>query len=124
MPYYGQYGPGPALLPLWISGIMVALSIFNLIAALRKNNTHFSDLLPRGTGLINLLSCIGSFALFIIVVPYVGFTLSSFTMLFILFSRGYKYKWSIGLSVLVTGVMFFVFSVLLSIPLPMNEFGW
>lgn len=124
MKYYGDYGPGPGLLPLWISGLMVILSILNLIAAFKKNNTHFSDLLPKGTGLINLLSCIVSFALFIIIVPYTGFIVSSLMMLFILFSRGYKWQWSIGLSVLVTGILFLVFSTVLSIPLPVNQFGW
>lgn len=124
MNYYGEYGPGPGLLPVWISGIMVALAVVNLFAALKKNNTHFSDLIPKGTSLINLLSCVGSFALFIIIVPYAGFVLSSLIMLFILFSRGYSKKKSIVLSLLVTGIVFFVFSSVLSISLPVNQFGW
>lgn len=124
MKYYGDYGPGPGLLPVWISGLLVLLSILNLISSLKRNNTHISELLPKGTGLINLLSCIGSFGLYIIIVPYAGFTISSLIMLFILFSRGYNWQWSIGLSVLVTGILFLVFSTALSIPLPVNEFGW
>ena len=122
--YYGEYGPGPGLLPLWISGLMIALAAVNLYSAFKKNNTHFSALIPKGTALTNLLSCIGSFVLFIIIVPYAGFVLSSLSMLLILFSRGYKWRWSVGLSVLVTGILFVVFSMVLTIPLPVNQFGW
>lgn len=124
MNYYGEFGPGPGLLPMWVSGIMVVLAVINLFAASKKNDTNVLDLLPKGTSLINLLSCVGSFALFIIIVSYAGFVLSSLIMLFILFSRGYSKKKSIVLSLLVTGIVFFVFSSVLSISLPVNQFGW
>ena len=124
MKYYGEYGPGPGLLPLWISGLMVVLAAVNLFVALKKNNKQFSDILPKGTGLINLLSCIGAYALFILVVPYAGFTLSSTAMLFILFARGYTWRKALCLSILVTGVLFLVFGSILTVPLPVNEFGW
>lgn len=122
--YYGEYGPGPGLLPVWASGIMIVLAVINLVAAFKKNNTQFSDLLPTGTSLANVLSCVGSFAFYIIVVPYAGFVTTSTIMLFILFSRGYSWKTSIMFSALVTGIVFFVFSIALGIPLPVNEFGW
>ncbi len=124
MKYYGEYGPGPGLLPVWISGMMVVLSAVNLIAALKKNNKSFADILPKGTGLINVLSCVGAYALFIVTVPYLGFTISSIAMLFILFSRGYTWRRGLCLSILVTGILFFVFGSVLTVPLPVNEFGW
>ena len=124
MKYYGDYGPGPGLLPLWISGIMTVLAIANLFAALKKNNKNFGDLLPKGTALHNLLSCIGSYLLFILIVPYAGFVVSSLLMLTILFSRGYSWKRSFGLSTLVTGVLYVVFGLVLTIALPVNQFGW
>ena len=122
--YYSDYGPGPGLLPLWVSGMMVLLSVANMVVAFKKNDTHFSDLFPKGSGLINLLACVGSFVLFMVIVQYVGFTISSILMLFILFSRGYKWPWALGLSVVVTGVLFVVFSSVLGIPIPVNEYGW
>ena len=124
MKYYGEYGPGPGLLPLWISGMMVVLAAINLVTALKKNKTRLSDILPKGTGLINVLSCVGAYALFLLVVPYVGFTISSIAMLFILFSRGYSWRKGICLSILVTGILFFIFGSVLTVPLPVNEFGW
>jgi hypothetical protein len=124
MEYYGEYGPGPGLLPLWTSGLIVVLAVINLFIALKKNNTHFADILPKGTGLINVVSCVGAYTLFIIVVPYLGFTISSIAMLFILFSRGYTWKKGLCLSILVTGILFFIFGSVLTVALPVNEFGW
>lgn len=124
MQYYGEYGPGPGLLPTWASGLMIILAAVNLVSAFKKNDTHFSDLMPKGDGLINVLACVGSFSLFMLIVPYVGFTISGISMLFILFSRGYKLYWALGLSILITGILFFVFGSVLGIPLPVNEYGW
>lgn len=124
MQYYSQYGPGPGLLPIWIGGILIVLSVINLIMAYKKNDTQFSELVPKGVGLINLLACVGSFLLFMGIVSFAGFTISSFLMLSILFSRGYKLHWALGMSAFVTGVLFFVFGSVLGVPLPVNEFGW
>lgn len=124
MPIYGEYGPGPGLLPLWVAGIMTVLGVVNLVQSLRRNNTQFADLMPKGTGLINLLACIGSFTLFMIIVGHVGFAISSILMLFILFSRGYKWYWGLGMSFVVTGIVFYVFGSILSVPLPVNQYGW
>jgi hypothetical protein len=62
--------------------------------------------------------------LFTITVSFIGVTLASILMLFILFSRGYKWYWGLGLSVLVAGVTVFVFGSVLGVPLPVNDFGW
>lgn len=124
MQYYSQYGPGPGLLPLWIGGILTVLSLINLVMAYKKNDTQFSALLPRGEGLINLLACVGSFLLFTSLVSFAGFTISSFLMLSILFSRGYKWYWALGMSAAVTGVLFILFGLVLGVPLPVNEYGW
>lgn len=122
--YYSDYGPGPGLLPIWSSGIMLVLAAANLVIAWKKNNTNISELLPRGTNLTNLLACVVSYVLFLVIVSFVGVTIASILMLFILFSRGYKWYWGLGLSVLVAGVTVFVFGSVLGVPLPVNELGW
>ena len=124
LPYYSEYGPGPGLLPVWISGLMIALCVVNIIIALKKGKTDLVEILPKGTGLINLLACVGGYALFMILVPYAGFTISSISMLFILFSRGYKWYWGLVWSIAVTVVMYMMFISILGVPLPVNEFGW
>ncbi len=124
MEYAGEYGPGPGLLPLWITGLMIGLAAFNLVMSLKRNDTHFRDLMPKGTNLINLLTCAGSFLLFTVMVQFVGFIISSITLLFVLFLRGYSWRWGLGLSIVVTAGVFVVFGSVLGIPLPVNQFGW
>ena len=122
--YYGEYGPGPGLLPLWASGLLLLLAAINLVSAYSKDSNRFAELIPRGAGLINLLACVGAFLLFMLTVERLGFTVAGIVMLFILFSRGYKMHWALGLPVAVTGMLFFVFSSVLGIPIPVNEYGW
>ena len=124
MEYYGEYGPGPGLLPLWTSGLIVVLSAINLVIALKKGGKSLAEILPQGSSLKNVLSCVGAYALFLILVPYAGFTISSVLMLFILFSRGYDWRKGLLFSVVITGVMFFLFGSVLTVALPVNEFGW
>ena len=124
MEYYGEYGPGPGLLPLWTSGLIVVLAAVNLVIALKKGGKSLAEVLPKGTSLKNVLSCVGSYVLFLVLVPVAGFTISSVLMLFILFSRGYAWRKGMLFSVLVTGVLFFLFGSVLTVALPVNQFGW
>ena len=124
MEYYGEYGPGPGLLPLWTSGLIVVLAAVNLVIALKKGGKSLAEVLPKGTSLKNVLSCVGSYVLFLVLVPVAGFTISSVLMLFILFSRGYDWRKGLLFSVVITGVMFFLFGSVLTVALPVNEFGW
>lgn len=124
MDYYSEYGPGPGLLPLWVSGMIVFCSLCYLVVALKKEIILFSSILPKGEGLKNVVTTIGSFLLFVILAPYLGFFISSTLMLFLMFKRGYKWYWSLGLSVVVTSIVFYVFDGILQVPLPVNEYGW
>lgn len=122
--YYSEFGPGPGLLPIWISGLMMILSIVNIFSSLKKGAIKFSDVMPKGGSLINVLLSVGTIILFVIIVPYVGFCIASFIMLFILFLRGYKWYVGMGLSVGITVFLFWIFGLILNIPLPVNSFGW
>ncbi len=124
MEYYGEYGPGPGLLPLWTSGFIVILAVINLAMALKRGGKTLTEVLPKGTSLKNVLSCVVAYALFLGLVSFVGFTISSILMLFILFSRGYDWRKGLLFSVLVTGVLFFLFGSVLTVALPVNQFGW
>lgn len=124
MDYYSDYGPGPGLLPRWVSGIIIVLSIVNLVWSFKKDVILFSDVMPKGEGLINVLTCMGSLVLFMVIVPFTGFVAGGITTLFILFKRGYKWYSALGLSALVTLVIFWLFGMALGIPLPVNQYGW
>lgn len=122
--YYSEFGPGPGLLPMWISGLMIILSIINIISSLKKDAIKLSDVMPKGEGLINVLLTAGSLLLFIIIVPFAGFCIASFLMLSIVFLRGYKWYIGMGLSAGITLLLFWVFGSILNVPLPVNSFGW
>ncbi len=126
MHYYSEFGPGPGLLPLWTSGFIIFLAIANIVKSvkLNKDSTSLAKIFPKGTGLVNLLACVVGLALYITIVKYIGFTISGILMLTILFSRGYKWYWALGLSILVTGILFWLFVLTLGVPLPLNSFGW
>ncbi|MEH7084929.1 tripartite tricarboxylate transporter TctB family protein [Neobacillus drentensis] len=124
MGYYSEYGPGPGLLPLWTGGLIIVLSLFYLWFSIKKEIILFSKAIPKGEGLINVITCMGSLILFMIIVPFTGFLIGSTITLLLLFKRGYKWPWAIGLSVTVSLVVFGLFDVLLQVPLPVNEFGW
>lgn len=122
--YYGKYGPGPGLLPMWMGGLTVVLSILYLRTTIKKDVIPFAEALPKGEALANVLACIGAVLLFIVIVPYVGFIAASMIMLFILFKRGYNWYWTLGLSAATTLIIYWSFGVLLQVPLPSNRLGW
>jgi putative tricarboxylic transport membrane protein len=122
--YYSDYGPGPGFLPIWISGILLILSAIYMFQSFRKEKITFTDILPKGEGLRNLIVCIGSLLVFLFVLPFLGFLLSSILFLWVLFKQGYSWIASLGLSLLVTIIIFGIFSILLDVPLPKNFLGW
>ncbi len=124
IPYYSPYGPGPGFLPRWTSGIIIILLIVYLIQSIRIDFISISEVMPKGEGLVNILVTLGAIIVFMIIIPYVGFNVSSVIMLTLLFSRGFKWYKAIGISVVVTFIVFFIFGSLLGVPLPVNEYGW
>ena len=124
LPYKSQFGPGPGLLPLWTSGLLLLFSIIYLIVAFKKDIILIKDAFPKGEGAITVLVTVFSLILFMVLVQFAGFVVSGIIMLFLLFSRGYKWYWGLGLATTVTLVVFFLFGNLLGIPLPVNNYGW
>lgn len=124
MEYYTEFGPGPGLMPLWTSAFIIVLSLIYLVVTIKKDTIILSEVLPTGEGLINVLVGIGSILLFIVIVPVTGFIIASILTLFSIFKRGYKWHWSLGLSVSLSLIIFGVFSMLLQVPLPTNQYGW
>jgi putative tricarboxylic transport membrane protein len=122
--YQTKFGPGPGMFPRWLSGILIVLTLIYIWQSVNKEVIRFSDILPKGKDLGNLIAVLGSVVLFILVVNYTGFTIAGTALLFILFVRQFKWYTALGMSLLVTLILFYIFKSLLSIPLPVNAFGW
>ena len=123
-PYWMGYGPGAAFVPIWCNSLLIVFSIWCLYRSLKEKGTKISEILPKGIGRTNLLITWGAMFLFIALVKYIGLIISSSLMLTLLFSRGYKWYKALLMGVTVTVICFYVFGVLLQVPVPVNKFGW
>jgi putative tricarboxylic transport membrane protein len=122
--YYSDLGPGPGLLPLWLSIILIVLSLSFIFKSLKKEIILFSEILPKDRGLRNILAIVGSVILFIILAPFTGFTIAGISMLSVILVRDYKWFTAVGISTTVTVLLFFVFKSFLNVPLPINALGF
>lgn len=122
-PYTGPVGPGPGFLPLWISGIMLVLSILYIVESI-KDKDGPKETFPRGTALRSVLFILICLVAYLILMPILGFIVASVLFLFTLFIRHYKWYTSVGAAVVVTFFLYWLFGIVLNVSLPQNIFGW
>jgi putative tricarboxylic transport membrane protein len=124
--YTSSSNPGPGFFPVWLSGILIVLSVLYIIQSLRTPNRSETEQSDKTNSMerMKLLFVILSMFLFPIVLPFLGFMLSGTIFLFLLLFRAYKWYISLGISIVVTAVVFWLFGVVLSIPLPVNGWGF
>jgi putative tricarboxylic transport membrane protein len=122
--YYTKFGPGPGLFPLWLSGILIILSIIYIWHSLKKEIIPLSNIIPKGRERGNILAVLGSILLFMLIVNFTGFIVASTLLLFILLVREYKWHLALGISTGVSILLFLIFKTFFAIPLPVNIFGW
>ncbi|MBP1154473.1 MULTISPECIES: tripartite tricarboxylate transporter TctB family protein [unclassified Paenibacillus] len=123
LPYLGSVGPGAGFFPVWLSGILIILSLFYMVEFRNKENSE-EESMPKGEDLKKVLYIIGCLILFVIIISYLGFVLSSAIFLFLLLYRAYKWYLNLIISVGTSIFLFWLFRTLLSVTLPVNEFGW
>lgn len=122
--YYTDFGPGPGLLPRWLSIGLVICSLIYLFQSVRKDIVLASDVLPKGKVLKTVLLYPVTLVLFLLIVDYTGFLIAGTASLFILLAKEYKWYQALGISVLTSSVLFIGFKTLLLVPLPVNIFGF
>lgn len=121
--YEGPLGFGPGFFPLWLSVILLVLSIFYFVLSL-KEDIHIRDIFPKGRSLHDFLFIILSMILFVLLLERTGFVIAGTLSLILLLFRTFKWYHSIWISIGITAVVFFIFAKLLAIPLPVNALGW
>lgn len=121
--YYTDTGPGPGFFPLWLSG---GLGIFSLsyIVSSFKEKIAFSEILPTGSGLWNVVTLVGSLVFFLLTVEYLGFLLACTIMLFFILRRLFTWYSGLMISIAISLCLFVVFHIFLGVPLPVNALGW
>jgi putative tricarboxylic transport membrane protein len=122
--YSSSLGPGPGMFPLWLSGSLILLSIMHIVRSIKKEGGNLTRILPKGNDLRKLLKILSALVGFALLLPVVGFTVAGSIFLFILLSGEYKWYSNAMISIGVTALLFWLFKGLLSVPLPVNYFGF
>ncbi len=117
-------GIGAGFLPFWMSLLMAILSSAYIIDAIKNNPLDMSEVLPDKAGLKTISLLFLYMVLFVAVVNYVGFTIATTLMLFLMY-RGYL-KWYVnfGVSLGIALLLYGIFVFWLKVALPVNDFGW
>jgi putative tricarboxylic transport membrane protein len=122
--YYTSLGPGPGFLPLWVSILLLILSILYFWLSVKKEVILFSQIMPKGKVLTKNISVLGSVILFMVLVNFTGFVVAGTLMLMVILVQDFKWYKGLAISLAVSIIVFFIFKTLLDVPLPVNAFGW
>jgi putative tricarboxylic transport membrane protein len=122
--YSSQYGPGPGMFPIWLSGILMLISLVYIWQSVKKAPVTFAEIIPQGRALGNILSVIGSLILFMLIVDFTGFVVAGTVLLFIVLGREFKWHLALGIGFGSSLIVFVVFRYVFDIPLPVNVLGW
>ncbi len=122
--YSTKLGPGPGFFPIWLSGILIVLTLCYIVDSFKHDEVKITEILPGGKASQSIISTVGGLVIFPIVVPYLGFVVSATILQFIMFVRDFKWYTALAISVVVSVILFFVFQSLLGVTIPVNDFGW
>lgn len=122
--YWHGYGPGAGFVPLWSSGIMLALSIISLIQSFKTEGIKISEFFPPGAAKGNIVITCLALIFFAIFSTILGMVVTSTVMLTLLFGRSLKWSKALFYSVMVSVCCFVLFKIILQVPIPTNSFGW
>lgn len=122
--YYNMLGPGPGFLPLWLSGILFAVSLFYIWDSIRNEVIDLSDLIPHRKALPDIALMLTGLVIFALLVEWIGFVLASSQLVFLMTFRNFKWQYALPTSVAVSVTLLLAFQKLLGVSLPVNDFGW
>jgi putative tricarboxylic transport membrane protein len=118
---YTIVGPGPGFFPFWLGILFIGLSIGWLCqVSLQREEPMEKDFIPRGAGVVRLISITAALVLFSLLVDVIGFQLVMLCfMFFLLIVLG---RQNLVLTVIVSAAgsfgLFYVFKAWLGVPLP------
>lgn len=121
---YGTGVPGPGLWPGVIAGGLFLVSAGLLVHTLRTKNEGSGDLNMLSEGPKRVYITMGILILYVAVLSFLGFIISSVVMLFVFIQWFGKFKiWiSLGTALGMTLVVYFVFKMLLNVPVDFGIF--
>lgn len=121
-PYHSELGPGPGMLPLWLSGILILLSLTYLHSVWK--GTDSSEEMPDKKAQREMLFILTSMGLFVLLLPVLGFNIAGSLFLFMFLRRAYTWYTSLAISVGATVFLYLMFTVGFGTPMPHNVLGF
>lgn len=111
--------PGPGMIPIMISVLMIAASISLVISTLRMTPAEDVPLGLLTEGHKRVYLCMAILVVYLILMPRIGFCVASFLLLFglIKWFGNYRYWVCAVVSAFLTGIVFGLFSGVLHVPL-------
>lgn len=117
-------GIGPGFLPFWASLILIVFSVIYIGYALKKEKVDIMSILPDKEGIKNIVLLFAYMVVFAVIVEFVGFTVANTVMLFLMFRGYFKWRKNLAISFGVSLLLYWMFVIMLEVPLPVNVFGW
>lgn len=127
MPDSRTFGPGPAFLPAWLGVVLTVLATILIIGALlRRPSVEDKNPFPMGSAMVAVGKVLGGLAVFALLMETVGFIVNTFAFVLYLMRATQRERWPMAalIAVLTTAGLYIVFSVLLKISLPTNNYGF
>jgi putative tricarboxylic transport membrane protein len=122
-PYSITGEPGPGFFPVWLSGILLVLSLLYIYQSIKSKDSD-GEPMPKGKPLKNIVCILSYMILYLMLVSFLGFILASTMFLFVLLCRDYKWYFNLGISAGASIFLFLLFNSVLHVSLPVNGFGW
>lgn len=122
--YWDGYGPGAGFMPRWCSGILLILLIVYFVKSLKEEGINLSEAFPKGIGRINILITWAALIFFAVFSKKMGLVITSIVMLTVLFGRSMKWYKAVLIGTVVTLCCFYLFKIVLKVPVPVNKLGW
>jgi len=120
--------PGPGFLPFVTGLILVALSLILLISRFlgrRDDGDSAGKQMPRGEALKRILQALGALCLYVLILERLGFAMTTFLfMVVVLRLEPRRWTFIIPAALGATAFFFFLFKVLLRVPLPPGILGY
>lgn len=124
--YFGRQGIGPGAFPTWVALLLAGCGLAVVVNAVRRRGLAPALDWPVGPARIRLLLAAGSMAVYLAVLPIIGFWLSSALLILFHFRvlGGYSWRVAIPTAFFSALLIAYVFGELLFMPLPPGIVGF
>ena len=114
--YVGNDGPGPGFFPLWYGIVMVALSLFLVLASVKTNDTTVID----WTGASRAFATWGALVVAVALMKWTGFAVAFAALTFFIACVMYRRRLWVGAlaGVLAAAAFYAIFALALDVKLP------